>query len=97
MKSRSSRFAAFRKHIITAINYYKFHTGKSHSHLKRSYPVAWIIGVVIVAVHWDIICGYEIRIATVIVFILGGYMVEFCRRFHRGFVCYYVLIGVNAV
>ena len=67
MKSRAWGFAALRKHIITAINYYKLYSRKSHSHLKRSYPVAWIIGVIVVAVHWDIIGRKKIRITAMIV------------------------------
>ena len=64
MKSRAWGFAALREHIITAVHDYELYARKSHSHLKRSYPVAWIIGVIVVAVHRDIVGRNKVRIIT---------------------------------
>ena len=83
--------------MITAIHDHELHSRESHSHLKRRYPVVRVVRVVVVAIHRNIVRRKKIRIAAVIVFILGGYVVKFCRRFHRGFVCYNVLVRVDAV
>ena len=97
MKSRAWGFAALRKHIIATVHDHELHSRKSRCHLKRSYPVACIIGVIVVAVHRDIVGRKKIRIAAMIVCIFSCNVVKCHSSFHRIFVCYNALVEVYAV
>ena len=97
MELGARRLPALFLHVVPAEMYGKRGIRKSTAHMLRCNPILWIVRVIIVAVHAQTVCGSEIGVRTIAVFVGDTNVIATDRPAQAGRILNYRFMRIAAV